>query len=137
MILMAALVLIGINLPAYADERPVDYERLPKQAREFISQHFQSWEVMGVTQDDGEYDVFFNNGNKIEFDRKGNWKEIECKTGFIPYAVVPSAIANFVKGNYPGRDIIEAKRERKGHQVKLDNRVELKFDRNDRFIGLD
>ena len=41
---------------------------------------------------DKSYDVIFTNGDKLEFDKKGVWTEVNCKYSAVPVAVVPDAI---------------------------------------------
>lgn len=41
---------------------------------------------------DKSYDVIFTNGDKLEFDKKGVWTEVNCKYSAVPVAVVPEAI---------------------------------------------
>ena len=85
-----------------------------------------------------EYDVFFNNGNKIEFDRKGNWQEIDCEKGSsVPLAVLPDDIVSFLNGNYAERRVTDVSKDRNGYEITLDNGVELKFDSKNRFLGFD
>ena len=84
-----------------------------------------------------KYDVIFTNGEKIEFDSKGQWTDIECKQSQVPAALVPAAIAAFVKKNYPQAAILKIERDRKTYEVELSNRLELKFDKSFRLIDID
>ena len=66
-------------------------------------------------------------GTKIEFSRKGNWEEVDCRYSEVPAAVVPAPIANFVSENHPDARVLKIERDRRGYEVKLSNRVELSF----------
>jgi signal transduction histidine kinase len=82
------------------------------------------------------YDVIFTNGEKIEFDKSGDWTEVKCKSG-VPTQIVPSAIRTYVKNNYPDASIIQIERKRNEYEVKLSNRWEITFDSQMRVIDID
>ena len=83
------------------------------------------------------YDVIFSNGNNIEFDRNGEWEDIDCKSSFVPNAIVPNKIKSYVSSNYPGMRIIKIDRDRKEYGVDLSNGIELTFDKNFKLIDID
>ena len=83
------------------------------------------------------YDVIFTNGDKLEFDSQGNWLEVECKKSEVPAALVPEAISKFVADSYPQMKILEIDHDRRGYDVKLSNRMELKFDSQYQLVGID
>ena len=134
---MAALLTIGISLPfsASAEEKPVKYEELPKTAQEFIAQNFAAWEVADANVDEQDYEVNFKNGNTIEFDMKGNWEEINCKTDCVPCSILPPAINEYITGNHADKKIMEVKREDRKHEVTLDNQTELEFDQDNKLVA--
>jgi hypothetical protein len=45
----------------------------------------------------------FVNGAKVEFTKNGEWKDVECKYGEVPAAIVPQQIRDYVAKNYPDR----------------------------------
>ena len=49
-----------------------------------------------------KYEVMLNDGAKIEFDKKGNWDNVDCETYAVPTALVPASITRYVKANFPG-----------------------------------
>ena len=70
--------------PANADnDKPIKVTELPVNAQTVLSQHFNNQKVMLATVESGiidkSYDVVLQNGTKIEFDKKGNVTEIDCK----------------------------------------------------------
>ena len=83
------------------------------------------------------YDVIFTNGEKIEFDSKGQWRDIECRQSRVPAALIPAAIANFVKKNYPQTTILKIERDRRTYEIELSNRLELKFNNSFQLIDID
>jgi len=84
-----------------------------------------------------EYDVVLNNGVEITFDYKGNLEEIDCKQQAVPDGIVPEVIVNYVSTHFANAFIVKYKIERWGKEVKLNNYVELKFDQQGNFLGID
>ena len=83
------------------------------------------------------YDVIFVNGDKVEFDRSGNWEKIKCKYSQVPASLIPNQIMVYVRDNYPDSKIIELEKERNTYEAKLSNGWELKFNKNFELIDLD
>lgn len=125
------------------DGRVITVNKLPQAAQQFIKAHFAKSKVAIAKVEsaflDKTYDVTFSDGNSIEFDKSGNWKEIKCPNGAVPTAVVPAFVKNYVKENYPGATIkkLDYDKSDKQYEVKLSNRWELKFDKNGALIDLD
>ena len=86
---------------------------------------------------DVTYDVMFVNGDKLEFDKQGNWKEMKCKHGLVPETAVPAQIVKYVKTNYPEAKILQIEKDRYEYEVKLSNFWDLKFDLKFNLIDMD
>lgn len=123
------------------DDKPIQVTQMPQTAQQFIKQHFADSKVALAKMESDflykSYEVIFTNGNKVEFDKKGSWTEVDCKYGAVPVAVVPVAIQNYVKSNYPETTILKIERDKKDYEVKLSNRIELKFDLKFNLIDID
>ena len=69
---------------------------MPQQAQQFIKQHFADSKVALAKMESDffykSYEVIFTNGDKVEFDNKGNWEEVNCKYSSVPTAIIPAAI---------------------------------------------
>lgn len=131
-----------VQATAFADiDKPVTFEQLPIAAQQTIKTHFANRQIalakMEVDLLGKSYDVIFTNGDKIEFDGKGQWTDIDCKRSQVPDALVPTAIAAFVKKNYPQTIILKIDRDRKTYEVTLSNGFELEFDKSFRLIDID
>ena len=111
------------------DDKPIQISQMPQQAQLFTKMESDLFNK--------SYDVIFTNGNKVEFDKKGNWKEVDCKYSAVPAAVIPEPIQKYVKDNYPDTKILKLERDKKEYEVKLTNRTELKFDINFNLIDID
>ena len=83
------------------------------------------------------YDVIFTDGTKVEFDRKGNWTEVDCLTHPLPSGIVPEAIEKVIRTQYPEAQATKIERDHREFDVKLNNRVELTFNKNMQLVDID
>lgn len=83
------------------------------------------------------YDLVFINGDKLEFDSDGNWKEMKCRTLTVPASAIPAGINKFVTENYPDAKVVHIEKDRYEYEVKLSNFWEIKFDLKCNVIDLD
>lgn len=124
------------------DDKPIEFSQLPQQSQTFVKKYFGNTNIALVKMDDGFFDrsykIIFTNGDKIDFDKKGQWTEIDCKYTNVPSASIPSKIGNYVKRNYPDARIVKIEKENKQrHEVKLSNGLELKFDSRFNVVDID
>jgi hypothetical protein len=132
-----------LPLAAMADnDRPVSFEGLPAAAQTFIRDHFPDAKVTLATIDrefmETTYDVIFTDGTQIEFDARGEWKDIDSPRGaFVPQSVLHPGIASFIGEHYPDARVSDIERDRQGYEVNLSNRAELRFDSRGNFRGYD
>lgn len=136
------LLVFAVSLTAFAgNDKPIGEDKLPVAAREFITGHFSGVEISLATVDrellDTTYKVFFTNGNKVEFDKKGKWTEIDCKYSRVPENAVPEEIGRYVSTHHKENYVKEIDRDKRDYEVKLNNGIELKFDLRFRLIGYD
>ena len=123
------------------DDKPIKVAQLPQSVQQFIKSHFGNSKVAIAKMEtdwlDKSYDVIFTDGNKLEFDKQGNWKEINCKYSAVPAGVIPAQILKYVSENYPDAKVLKIERDKKDYEVKLSNRWELKFDLQFNLIDID
>lgn len=140
-VIIATLLLVAGLAPVQADDRPIAVTELPAAARQFLDTHFGDMQVAYATVDghlfDKDYEVAFTNGSKVEFDRNGEWKEVEVRTGSIPAAIIPQQIRQYINQNYPDTPVRQIDRDRRGYEVKLVNGLELEFNNNLALIKID
>jgi len=141
-IIIALISLVAFQANAVAgNDKPITVSQLPAAAQQIIKKHFRGKKVALAKQDTGifdkSYEVVFTSGENIEFDRKGNWTEIDCKLSAVPAALVPVKIARYVKSNYPGAKILKIERDSKEYEVKLSNRMELTFNKSFHITDID
>jgi len=140
-IILISLCFIGINATITAGkDRAISIEQLPQNAKELINTYFSDLKISYAKMDkeifDTSYEVVFTNGSKIEFNRKGNWTDIECRNG-IPKEIIPIRIWEYIHEHHPGQNAIEMELDRGGYEIKLDNGLEMKFDKKFRMRGYD
>ena len=135
--------LFAMNFVALAgNDKPIQVSEMPKAAQLFIKNHFADLSVAMAKVEtdflDKNYDVVFTNGNKVEFDKKGNWTNVDCEHTQVPVAILPEAIRQYVAKNYPDAKVLKIElTDRKGYNVELSNGFELEFDKRMNVIDVD
>lgn len=107
-LMIAICCMVSCNMVANAgNDKPISVNALPVKAQTLLSNHFSNQKVLLATIETGvisrSYDVVLQNGTKLEFDKKGNLTEINSKHGKVPAPLIPQAIRNYLKDNYPGQ----------------------------------
>ena len=132
---LLCLCLFSLSLVSWAGhDKPIQVSELPKKAQEFLQSHFAGQSV-ALAKVDKElmhhsYEVIFDNGNEVEFNKKGEWTSVDCKQSQVPAALVPKRIQEYVGKHYPKAKIRKIElTDHKGYEVKLDNGFELEFDK--------
>lgn len=137
--LALALTLCSVSLSAR--DQVISEQQLPAAAKTFVKQYFKNRTVSMAKKDvdfgSASYDVVLNSGTKIEFNSKGEWKEVDCAPAAVPEAIIPSAIRTYVKANYANCKIVKIERDRSGFDIELSNDLDLRFDKQGKFIRVD
>lgn len=135
--------LFAVSTFVMADnDKPIKVSDLPQTAQSFIKTHFPKSSV-AVAKVETEflaksYDVIFTNGDKVEFDKNGNWTNVDCEYSKVPEAIIPAAIKNYVSKQYPRAKVVKIElSNRKGYEVELNNDIEITFDKNFKVIDVD
>lgn len=140
--ILLGLAAMSVSVAAYADnDRPIKFSELPANAQAFVTTNFAgidvSWAQMDPEMRGSTYEVMMGDGSKIEFDRAGEWTEVERKTSAVPAAVVPTPILNHVAQHHAGAKIMSIERDRRGYEIKLANGIEMKFDKQYNMVKMD
>lgn len=121
--------------------QPISRTQLPEKAQTFLSTYFPEAKVSLVRKEidvmELSYDVIFTDGSKVEFDRKGNWTEVDCLNQPLPSGIVPEAIEKVIRTQYPEAQATKIERDHREFDVKLNNRVELTFNKNMQLVDID
>lgn len=140
LILLLAILLASFGFVSCKDTI-VAADQLPAPAQTFLEEYFPANAVSYVKKDreifKTTYEVFLVNGEKVEFNKKGEWDKVNCKNAAVPAALVPAAIAEYVQASFPGQLIVKIDKEPYGYEVELFNDLELKFDKNGQLRHID
>jgi len=136
---IAAIALASLQI-IKADDKPVTFNQLPAPAQKFINTNYAGEKISYATVDDDlirpDYNVMLANGVKIQFEHSGALEKIESRAG-IPSDLVPVQIRDYVQVHYPDATFIGYEIGRKSYEVKLSNRLEIKFNKNFHVIEID
>ena len=136
-LLMAMVMTMSLNVMADDDDRVITYDQLPQAAQTFLKTHFATKVPLLVTADWDDFTISYESGEKIEFNRSGEWKDIECYNSKVPADAVPEQIYTYLNQNYPGKSVIKIERHRSVYEVKLNNGMEVEFNRNFQVTDVD
>ena len=141
LILLTVSLFMGLGTIFAGHDHPIKVEQLPEKAQKFLTTYWNDVKVVKVEMDkDGlevTYDVYLENKTNIEFDKKGEWKEIKSPMAEIPKGVIIQNIVDYVANNYSGSRIEKIKREHHHYEVELTNDIELKFNKKGEFKRID
>lgn len=141
LILLTVSLFMGLGTIFAGHDRPIKVEQLPEKAQKFLTTYWNDVKVVKAEMDkDGlevTYDVYLENNTKIEFDKRGEWKEIKSPMTEIPKGVIMQNILDYVANNYSGNRIEKIKKEHHHFEVELTNDIELKFNKKGEFKRID
>lgn len=133
--------LVAVQFAFAGDVITKDEKQLPLPARNFINQYFSEPHISYIKIDSEflskTYEVILTNRTEIEFDRKGNWMEVDCKKDAVPANLVPVNIKDYVKANFPNQIITKIERKSVGLEVELANDFSLQFNKKGVLIDID
>lgn len=141
-LMIAICCMVSCNMVANAgNDKPISVNALPAKAQTLLSLHFNGQKVMLATIESGvvsrSYDVVLQNGTKLEFDKKGNLTEIDCKQATVPAKLIPQAIRNYLKENYPAQEVKKIEMNKNEYEVELTNGLDLTFNKHFQLIDID
>ena len=141
-LMIAICCMLTCNMAANAgNDKPIAINALPIKAQTLLSNHFNNQKVMLATIESGvvsrSYDVVLQNGTKLEFDKKGNLTEIDCKQDIVPAQLIPQAIRNYLKDNYAGQSVKKIEMNKNEYEVELANGLDLTFNKHFQLIDID
>ena len=139
--ILVAVFSVGVFVAIADNEKIIDKSQLPKAAQQFIDSHFAVADLLYAKEDSyilfSSYEVMLSGGVKLEFSNKGNWEEVNCRESAVPAAIIPQPIKDYIVKNYAGENIVVIEKNLYGYEVKLSNRLELKFDRKFNLYDID
>ena len=136
LILVAFVMTTCLTIKA-DDDRVITFQQLPVQAQTLLKTYFADKIPLIITVDRDDYTVRYQSGEKIEFSRKGEWKDIECKTSAVPVALIPEQIKASIAKSFPAATIVCISRDRRGYEVELNNGLDVEFNKKFQVIEID
>ena len=139
---MVVCSVVLFSTTACADKnKPIQVNELPAKAQTVLNTHFSGQKVTMATLEseiiDKSYNVVLQNGTKLEFDRKGNLTEVDCKQGTVPAKLIPQPIKSYVQANYSGQNIKKMEIDKNEHEVELSNGLDITFNKRFKVIDID
>jgi len=136
--ILALAVMLTLGLVCRADnDRVITVKQMPEAAQKMLKSNFNKKVPTVVTVDHDDYTIIYESGEKLEFDKKGNWKDIECYGSKVPSALIPEQIAKHVKKSYPGATIVKIERDNRHYEVTLDNGLEIEYNKKFKVVRTD
>ena len=139
-ILFIAVVIFTAFVTASADNKPIDFSKLPKAAKSLVSMTYPTAKVLYATVDKDvvrpDYTVVLEDGTKIDFNHDGSLEKIESRTG-VPVELIPYQIREYVERHYPNAVYVEYEIGHKSYEVTLSNRMEFKFNSDFHVVEID
>ena len=139
MFLICMFLMMGTTYSMADDGYVVGIQQLPATAQEVMTKYFADKTVLTILKEREEYEVIFNNGEKIEFNKKGEWTEVSCHTTQVPDILIPDPIKARIKADFANSKIVKIDRSSNGkeYEVKLNNGLEVEFDKKFNIIKVD
>lgn len=129
------------TMAAVDRDRPIAYSSLPQPARDFVEMHFPDARALRTKVEKGifsiEYEVTLSNGFSVEFDRKGRWKEVDGNGQTLPDAVIPPAILETLRKDFPDNAAIEISLDEGVYEITFDNGMEYEFEGSGKMVHFD
>ncbi|WP_160070222.1 PepSY-like domain-containing protein [Sphingobacterium bovisgrunnientis] len=139
---LAVVALLTTSMGANAQDKLIDLGQLPKKAQNFIKTYSSKLSVAYVKLEDElfskkSYEVKMNDGSEFEFDKNGEWKEIDMKRKSIPLSLIPQAIKEYVEKSFPKNNIVKLSRSSSKYEIELSNGLDLVFNSKGKFLRID
>ncbi len=137
-----SVVLIALcSLTACANEQVITFDQVPEPAKAIVVAHFDASQIAYVTLDkgllDAEYDIKFNDGRSLEFNKAGELLKVDCKQTEVPAALIPETVRAYVKANFPNTFITEWSKDDRRWKAELNSGLDLEFNSKYEFVRID
>lgn len=142
MMLTAASVMM-IAASCDDDEKVIAADKLPQTAKDFIEAHFADATISRVVKDtegNTEYDVKLNNGFELEFNKSGDWRDVDGNGGELPasfLAELPESILTYAETNHGTQAFIKVELNKSRYEVELTGGLEIIFTTEGEFVRYD
>ena len=129
------------SLTACAKEQVITFDQVPEPAKAIVAAHFDASQIAYVILDkgllDADYEVKFNDGRSLEFNKAGELTKVDCKQTEVPSALIPELVRQYVEANFPNAFITEWSKDDRRWKAELNSGLELEFNSNYEFVRID
>ncbi len=131
------------QLSLFADTKiSIEKSQLPKLSQKFLDEHFPDVIVSHIKAEKNlfgiiAYEVILTNGFELDFDKKGEWTEVDGENREVPAAIVPEKIRKSVAEKFPGKKITQIKKKRKVYEIEISDGEDLIYTHEGVFKGYD
>lgn len=142
-LMMLAAASVMLVTTSCDDEEVIAADKLPQTAKNFIETHFADaiiYRVVKDTEGSTEYDVRLDNGFKIEFNKSGNWREVEGYGLEIPESFLdelPEGLIAYIETNHSSQSLTKVDLNKSSYEVEITGGLEIIFNREGDFIRYD
>lgn len=132
---LALLLLAALAANAFAgnDYFTQNLQELPAPAQALLAEHFKGLKLTIIKVDNDffgkAFEVKYEDGTEVEFDKKGNLTEVKVPSGEVPAALIPPELRAMAESLYPGQKIVKFEKDDGEYELELANKAELKFDK--------
>ncbi|MBQ8220974.1 MAG: PepSY-like domain-containing protein [Bacteroidaceae bacterium] len=139
--LVSILIVLFAVVALHAEEQPITFGELPKNAKIFVFTYFKDIPFTEVYIERRasltQYEVRLQDGVELQFDRTGLCTEISSKNGEVPDIVIPKRMLSVIRKHYPDNYIRKYENNGRMYEIELDNGVVLTFSMTMRLIDVD
>ena len=136
--ILLLVAMMATSFIARADhDQVITFDQMPEAAQAFHKQYFAGKVPLVVTVDWDDYTIRYESGEKVEFDKQGSWKEIDCRASQVPVELIPEEIKANIQATFPGAIILKIDRNRRGYEMKLNNGLEVEYSPTFQVIDID
>ena len=134
------IALLGFMV-LHAEEQPITFGELPKNAKIFVFTYFKNvpFEEVYIERRASltQYEVRLKGGIDLQFDRMGLCTEVTCKYGAVPDEVMPQKILLTTKKHFPQNYVRKYENNGRMYELQLDNGTVLTFSKTLRLVYFD
>lgn len=129
-----ALLLMG-GAMAQNSRQAITDSQVPATAKNFIKKYWLEANIFRASKSKVDVEVTLDNATTIQFDVRGNWKQIRAYDQ-IPTDMLPNDLVAYLNQFYPDALLLQANKDNSGYRIRLDNELVLKFNPKGKFIKL-
>ena len=137
LLLMALFMALGATAAAGDEAQPINPSKLPSLAQKIVSAYFKG-DIASASKQKGhfknDYMVELANGERLLFDKDGNWIEVECES--VPMRLLNGRTQMYMSKSHPGATVVKLEKDRKTRTVAvtLADGTVLHFDADGKFL---